>query len=65
MMTWSVCLKKWNHFKIILKNLLQKNNEAYTSWLFIFFIQILHLMQQNLILIVTEAKIVGKSFVEI
>ena len=60
---WSVCLKKCTHVKIILKNLIQRKKLG-IRLLVTHCLQIVCLMQQKLSLIVTEAKIVRKSFAE-
>ena len=61
MQTWNVCLKKFIHVKIILKDFIQRNNLS-IRLLAIHRLHIIHLMQQKIILNVTEAMIVWKRF---
>ena len=60
----SVCLKKYTHVKIILKNLVQRKIKLSMHLLVIHCLQIVHLIQQKISLIVTEGKTVSKGFVK-
>ena len=56
-------MKNCIHVKIILKNVIQRKKLT-IRLLAVHCLQIAHLMQQKISLIVTEAKIVWKSFVK-
>ena len=62
MLTSNVCLKKRTHVKMILKNLIQRKKLS-IHLLVTHCLQIVHLIQQKISLIVTEAEIVWESFV--
>ena len=56
--------KKCAHVKIILKNLIQRKKLS-MHLLVTHFLQVLHLIQQKISLIVTEGKTVWKGFVKV
>ena len=58
-----VCLKKCTHVKIILKNLIQRKKLS-TRLLAIHCLEIVHMMQQKISLILTGPNTVWKSFVK-